>query len=211
MQDAQSKDPLCSLDKQYSHQLSGTIPSLEYLHNEKDRPGRAVFFVMPYRSRLQSRIAPLVVANTDGIFCLEQEDFAVSDLTSSSVFKNSVNKGFNAFVRNDDLETQFGDEIDLILSTSVVFAVTFLAPMSPNFRDSYAVYANLSQSILHFIELARSNDRFYFRHCFPRLICNSRVRKLFLSTGRDTRGGAERRNYVLGISGDAVLVEIETV
>src|SRR5262245_51157175 len=122
------------------------------------------FGVIPYSSPtiavLNSLFASFSRADPYGILDREHEDFSIPNSTSLGRRDNRFDDGVRHLVGGDDLNLDFGEEIDHILRSPIELGMPLLSAKSLDFRYRHPLDADLAQPITDLIKLERLNDGF---------------------------------------------------
>src|ERR1700722_2805433 len=89
---------------------------------------------------------------------------AVADLAGDGGGDDRVDHGLGAVVLHEDLEPEFGHEVDLVLGPPVVLGVPPLAPEPLGFGEGHPCHAHVLQHVLDVVDLERLDDRYHELH-----------------------------------------------
>src|SRR5438309_10357725 len=109
---------------------------------------------------LKSYISTLTVTDSDCVLRRIEEDLAIADFASRSTFGYDIHNLVYAVVGHDQLDTQFGQQEDVVLAASIRLCVAFLATMAADFGHGHALDAQGGQRVLHRVNLVRPDNRF---------------------------------------------------
>jgi len=97
---------------------------------------------------------------------IRNEDFPIPDFSRLGRRDDRFDRCVNAFLGQDQFEFQFGQEIHRVFAATVDFGVPLLPPKPFHLGDRHSVNPDVAESILHFVQLERLDDRFDFLHKF---------------------------------------------
>ena len=101
-----------------------------------------------------------------GVFDRVDENLAVADLAGLGGIDNRPDDFLGLIGRNRHLKLQFRKEADGIFGAAVDLGVALLAPESLHLGDGHAVNANGGESVTHFLQLERLDNRHDNFHVF---------------------------------------------
>src|SRR5665213_1001731 len=117
---------------------------------------------------LERTVAALIIADANRLGHVEDEDFAVADLTGACRGAQRVDHFIGTHVGHHHFHLYFGQQIYLVFHAAVDFLVPFLPAMPANFGDGHAIDTNVFQGFLDILKFVRLNDGFDLLH--PRLL-----------------------------------------
>ena len=113
---------------------------------------------------LERAFAALLIANSDCVVHLGEENLAISDFPGARGRYDCLHCLLDEIVCQDQLQLEFGNQIDGIFSAAVDLGVSLLPAMSAGFEDGHAFDANLVKGVLHGIQLRCLDHRFELGH-----------------------------------------------
>src|SRR5262249_44097216 len=109
-------------------------------------------------------------------------DLAVADLAGLTGSDDGLGDLVGVSVVDDDVDTQFGEELDFVFGASVDLGVAALAAVPSYFSDGHALDPGVTHGFGHVIEFVRLDDGHDCSHGFLRSRAASR-------NARGSRGG----------------------
>src|SRR5439155_14706117 len=88
----------------------------------------------------------------------------IAELSCTRGAGDGYDEFFNHVVSQDQIEFDFGDEIDGVLAAAINFGVTFLTAVASGLEDGHAVDADFMEGGLHGFEFRSLNYGFDFDH-----------------------------------------------
>ena len=136
--------------------------------------------VSPLGALLNSVVAGLTGADTDGLLDCRNENLAVADFIGFSCGTDGLDRAVEHFVGQNDLNFNFWQEVDDIFSAAVKLRVPFLTPKSLNLHNREALHADILKRFFNLIEFEGLNNGFDLFHgdtrCFD---CSSGISLFF--------------------------------
>jgi hypothetical protein len=102
--------------------------------------------------------------DADGLLNFGNENFAVADLAGARGSHDGFHHAVGDLVGNDDVEFDFGQEIDGVFAATINFRVALLAAKAFDLADGHPLDANLAEGVFDFLEFERLDDGFDFLH-----------------------------------------------
>jgi len=121
-------------------------------------------FLLSVANALQSSLTAFLVSYTNRIFGFEEEYLSIPNLSRRSVLDDGFNDWLDTFVRNNNFDSQLGDQADFILSTTISFSVALLSAVSADFSYRHTLDTEVRECFLNRVELVRPYNRLYFCH-----------------------------------------------
>ncbi len=84
---------------------------------------------------LDGHFATFLAANTNGIVEFVEENFAVTDFARKGSFKNRVDRWIDCVVLQHELDFDFGQKINVVLSAPEHFGVALLTTVPAHLRE----------------------------------------------------------------------------
>jgi len=114
--------------------------------------------------RLQSALAPLIIANADRIVDPREKNFAIPNLAGARCRCDRVHHFLDQVIAEHKFQFDLGDEVDGVLATAIKLGVAFLTAVAAHLDDRHAFNTNLMQGGFDRFQLGVLNDRFDFCH-----------------------------------------------
>src|SRR2546425_11298473 len=132
---------------------------------------KRIFFIV-VRQRLGCRVASdgllsfLFSADTNRFFDRGDKHFAVADLAGFGRLDDGGHGALDAVVGQHKFDFDFWQKINGVLAAAIDFSVAFLAAKPFDFADGHPFDANVTEGVLHFLQLEWFDDSFDFFHGF---------------------------------------------
>src|SRR6201999_2249207 len=111
----------------------------------------------------------LAGADANRMVEVDDEDFAVADLSGLGRRGDRIDGLVDLLGRNRDLDLDLGQEAHRVFGAAIDFRVAFLSAVPFDFRHRETMNANGGQGVTDFLKLEWLDDRHNNFHGYPRL------------------------------------------
>ena len=147
-----------------SENLRALLRSRVVFVQKKAETKVSAFLLLVVELFLDSFITRLFCTDTDSALDREDEDFAIADLAGLGGLHNGCNSTLDSFVRKNNFEFDFRQEVDCVLAATVDLGMALLAAKAFDFSYCHSFDSQLAEGILDLFKFEGFDDCFDFFH-----------------------------------------------